>query len=284
MISAKTRLCAVIGDPVEHSLSPEIHNSAFTESGLDFAYVAFHVRKGDIERAVSGMRALGIRGLSVTIPHKVNIVPFLDHIDEVARNIGSINTVVNDEGYLVGYSTDGLGALRALQAEACDPAGRAVLLLGSGGAARAIAFSLATLTPPPAVTILGVEQDELLKLERDLRKRTSLLVSAALLSDDALKEASQSSSLIVNATPVGMTPHVDHTVIPSELIRPDHSVFDIVYTPFETRLLRETKTAGALAIPGIGMFVHQAAIQFELWTGKPAPLGVMTETVRKALS
>ncbi len=284
MISAKTSVCAVIGDPVEHSLSPQIHNAAFRAGDLDFTYVAFHVRKGDIESAIRGMRALGIRGLSVTIPHKVDVVPHLDDVDEIARNIGSINTVVNNDGHLSGCSTDGPGALRALQAGACDLAGQTVLLLGSGGAARAIAFSLATISPPPQLTILGVEPDELSSLEQDLSDRTPLSVVALPYSVQALGEASENSGLIINATPVGMTPNVDSSPFPGELIRAEHTVFDIVYTPFETKLLKDAKAAGARAIPGIGMFVQQAAIQFELWTGHPAPLDVMTGTVTEALS
>ena len=284
MISAETRVCAVIGDPVDHSLSPQIHNAAFQASGLDFTYVAFHVRKGDIESAIRGMRALGIRGLSVTIPHKVDIVPHLDDIDEIARNVGSINTVVNNDGHLRGCSTDGPGALRALEAGSCDFVGQNVLLLGSGGAARAIAFSLATISPPPQLTILGVEPDELSSLEQDLRDRTSLSVMALPYSGQTVSAASEKSGLIINATPVGMTPNVDNSPFPEELIRSEHTVFDIVYTPFETKLLRDAKAAGARAIPGIGMFVHQAAIQFELWTGQTAPLDVMAGTVTEALS
>jgi len=277
-------VCAVIGDPVEHSLSPQIHNAAFQASGLDFNYVAFHVRKGDIEPAIRGMRALGIRGLSVTIPHKVDIGPHLDEVDEIARNVGSINTVVNNDGHLSGCSTDGPGALRALEAGSCNLGGQTVLLLGSGGAARAIAFSLATISPSPQLTILGVEPDELSRLTQDLMDRTSLSVKALPYSGQAVREASEESRLIINATPVGMTPNVDHSPFPEELIRAEHTVFDIVYTPFETKLLRDAKVAGARAIPGIGMFVQQAAIQFELWTGQAAPLDVMTGTVTEALS
>lgn len=284
MISAKTRLCAVIGDPVEHSLSPQIHNAAFRETGLDFSYVAFHVSKGDTESAVRGMRAFGIRGLSVTIPHKVDIVPYLDSVDEIARNVGSINTVVNDEGHLTGFSTDGPGALRALRAGGFDPKGGRVLLLGSGGAARAIAFSLATISPSPELTILGVEVDELSDLEADLRERTPLSVVSIPYAEQTLRDASANSGLIINATPVGMTPNVNDSPLAAELITADHTVFDIVYTPFETKLLRDAKVVGARAIPGIGMFVQQAAIQFELWTGQPAPLSVMTKTVTEALA
>jgi shikimate dehydrogenase len=283
MISAKTTLCAVIGDPVKHSLSPQIHNAAFREANLDLAYVAFHVKKGDLERAIGGVRSLGLRGLSVTIPHKVDILPYLDAIDQVAANIGSVNTVVNRNGHLTGYSTDGPGALRALEAGGCEVAGKNTLLLGSGGAARAIAFSLASVDPLPEVTILGIELEELAELEKDLSERTSLSTKVQPWSEENLVRACSSCNLIINATPIGMTPEINKSPVPRELLNENHAVFDIVYNPFETELLKDTKHAGARAIPGIGMFVQQAAIQFELWTGKTAPLPLMTETVTNAL-
>ncbi|OHB75120.1 MAG: shikimate dehydrogenase [Planctomycetes bacterium RBG_16_64_10] len=282
-ISASSGLCAVIGDPVRHSLSPQIHNAAFQARGLDLVYVALPVKKGDARRALDGVRALGIRGLSVTIPHKVDVVPWLDEVDEVGANIGSINTVVNRAGRLLGYSTDGPGALRALEANRVDPRGRDLLILGTGGAARAIAFTLATLDPPPRLEILGVVPAEMDQLGADLRAKTSISVTTRLLADAILPDALARAEVIVQATPVGMTPQVDASLIPAHLIRPDHVVFDVVYTPLQTKLLKEARAAGARTVPGLGMFVHQAAIQFELWTGQPAPLSVMTATVRQAL-
>lgn len=282
-ISASTRLCAVIGDPVGHSMSPQIHNAAFQAVGLDLVYVAFHVKKGDVRRAMDGVRALGVRGLSVTIPHKLDIIACLDEVDPVARNIGSVNTVVHRQGQLLGSSTDGPGALRALAAEGVDPSGRRVLLLGSGGAARAIAFTLGTLDPAPQLEILGVVPAELETLAADLRNKTPLAVTTRPLDERALAEALAAAEVIIHATPIGMTPKTDASIIPADQIRPTHVVFDVVYTPLETRLLRDAKAAGAKAVPGIGMFVQQAAIQFEMWTGRDAPIDVMTQTVREAL-
>jgi shikimate dehydrogenase len=220
----------------------------------------------------------------VTIPHKVDVIPHLDAVDEVARGVGSVNTIVNEAGRLSGCSTDGPGALRALAAEGVDPAGRRILMLGSGGAARALSFTLATLDPIPALRILGIERDELDRLAADLKAGTGLPVTAGALDAAHLAPAMEEAEIVVHATPVGMTPRVDATVIPRELIRPDQVVFDVVYTPLETRLLREARAAGARAVPGLGMFVHQAAIQFELWTGREAPVEVMENTVREALA
>jgi len=246
-------------------------------------YVAFHVKKGDVGRSLEGVRSLGIRGLSVTIPHKVDVIPYLDEIDELSRHIGSINTVVNEGDRLVGYSTDGPGAMRALSAEGAETSGRNVLLLGSGGAARAVAFSLATSQPLRQLTILGIEEDELERLGSDLAEQTQVRPSTLRLSSENLRDAMVDSDVVIQATPIGMTPDVDETLVPAHLIKNGQVVFDIVYTPLETRLIKEAKVAGALTVAGLGMFVHQAAIQFEMWTGQDAPIELMADTVRSAL-
>ena len=282
-ISAKTQICAVIGDPVGHSLSPQIHNAAFAALGLDFVYVAFPVARGQAGEAARAARALGLRGLSVTIPHKVDIIAHLDELDAAAQRTGSVNTVVSRGGKLFGCSTDGPGALRALAAASANPAGRRVLLLGTGGAARALAFAAAALDPAPELRILGVERDEMERLARDLRAQTKLRLEAEPLGDETLERGMAWAEIVIHATPVGMTPKVDATLIPHRLIRPDQVIFDVVYTPLETRLLREARAAGARTVAGVGMFVQQAAIQFELWTGRDAPVDVMTETVIRAL-
>jgi shikimate dehydrogenase len=283
-ISARTQVCAVIGDPVEHSLSPHLHNAAFRACGLDFVYVGFRVKRGEARRALDAVRTLGIRGLSVTIPHKVDVIPHLDAVDPVARSIGSVNTIVNDGGRLTGFSTDGPGALRALAAAGVEPAGRQILLLGSGGAARALAFTLAALRPPPRLRILGIDEQEVKKLAADLAAQAPLPLASGALDAATLERELGEAELVIHATPVGMSPRADATVVPARLIRPHHVIFDIVYTPLETRLLREAREAGARVVPGLGMFIHQAAIQWERWTGRPAPLDVMTRTVTETLT
>jgi shikimate dehydrogenase len=282
-ISAKTQVCAVIGDPVGHSLSPQIHNAAFRALGLDFTYVALNVKRGAAGEAVRAVRALGLRGLSVTIPHKMDVIAHLDAVEEVAQHIGSVNTIVNEDGCLRGSSTDGPGALRALAADGVDPSGRRILMLGSGGAARALAFTLAALDPRPELRILGIDARELDTLAGDLRQRTELPLHADALSEATLAAGMEEAEIVIHATPVGMTPKTDASLVPPGLIRPDQVMFDVVYTPLQTRLLRDATNAGARTVPGLGMFVHQAAIQFELWTGAPAPVEVMTKTVLAAL-
>jgi len=285
-ISAGSRVCAVIGDPVAHSLSPQIHNAAFDAAGIDMVYTAFHVCKGDLQRALNGVRSLGIRGLSVTIPHKVDIIPFLDEVDADALSTGSVNTVVNSSGILIGFSTDGPGAVRALEGASVDPAGKSVLMLGSGGAARAIAFSLRSLEPLPGLQILGIDEPETAALASDLnrgiRKETAA-VRWNRLDRGNLEAAMHESEIVIHTSPVGMSPNTGESLVPAEFFRPGQVVFDVVYTPRETRLLREAREAGAVAVSGLDMFINQAGIQFEIWTGSPAPVGVMTEAVKKAL-
>jgi shikimate dehydrogenase len=282
-ITPHTKLCAVIGNPVEHSLSPAIHNRAFAELGLDFVYLAFRVE--DVRAALRGMRALeNFRGLSVTIPHKVSILEFLDEIEDVDRQIGSVNTVVNDNGKLVGSGTDGPGARKALRDAGVEAGGRNVLILGSGGAARAIAFNLANDDPPSSLTILGIVEDELEKLAGDLREKTGVHVTSSLLTEESLARHLGDSTVLIHATPIGMHPKVDASLVPPRLLHKDLSVMDIVYNPFQTQLLRDAQAKGLKVIPGIEMFVNQAMIQFEKWTGQAAPRDVMREVVQDHLT
>lgn len=273
-IDAKTRLCAIIGNPVEHSLSPAIHNAAFQHLGLNYVYVAFRVE--DLEAAMRGVRALsGIRGLSVTIPHKVSVLPFLDRIDPTARNIGAVNTIVSDGGLLTGYNTDASGALAALRGSGKPVDGARALVLGSGGAARAIAFALCMEAKVATLTILAVIDQERETLVRDLREKTGAIVTDFPLTPETLTRHIPEAQMMVHCTPVGMSPHIGKTCVPGHLLKPHLTVMDIVYNPSETRLLADATQAGCTTVRGIEMFLHQAVGQFELWTQQPAPAGVM---------
>jgi shikimate dehydrogenase len=272
--NVQTKLCGLLGNPVEHSLSPAIHNAAFNKLGLNFVYLAFKVE--DLEGAMRGLRALGnLRGFSVTIPHKVAVMPYLDEVDTTARHIGSVNTIVVDGRKLKGYNTDASGAIRALEQAGVTLRGKEVLLLGSGGAARAIAFALGAGTGIAGLTILGIDEKERSHLVEGLRARTKLTVKTGPLTDAALTTALKPADLLLHCTPVGMHPQVEETCVPKALLDPHVTVMDIVYNPRETRLLREAKAAGCQVIPGLDMFLHQAIGQFELWTGQPAPADVM---------
>jgi shikimate dehydrogenase len=273
-IDTQTKLCGVIGNPVHHSLSPAIHNAAFRKMGLNFAYLAFPVEV--IGDAMKGLRALGnCRGFSVTIPHKLAAMPFLDEVDQTAQHIGAVNTIVVENGKLIGYNTDASGALRALREGGAALSGQRVLMLGSGGAARAIAFALAGDAQIAGLTILGVDEEERRRLVQDLRSRTSVVVEDGPIQDDSLRSWIPHCRTVIHCTPVGMSPHVEETCVPAAMWRSDLTVMDIVYNPRRTRLLKEARAAGCRTIQGIEMFLCQAILQFELWTNQTAPADVM---------
>jgi shikimate dehydrogenase len=282
-IDTATKLCAVIGNPVGHSLSPALHNAAFKAAGLNYVYVAFRVE--NVGACMAGMRALeGFRGMSVTIPHKLAIMEHLDRIDPMAVKVGSVNTVTNEDGVLVGSTTDGPGTLRAFEEAGVSLAGKRVLFLGSGGAVRAVAFAMADRAGTAGITILGRTPSRVDALAGDLQTKTEARIAAAYLPD-ALKEAVESHDVIVQGTPMGMYPRaVDETPIPPGLLEPRHVVFDMVYRPLKTRFLREAETVGCTTIPGTEMLVNQAVLQFETWTGVPAPRDVMRNALLGALA
>lgn len=281
-VSPATRLCAVIGNPVGHSLSPALHNAAFNALGLDFVYVAFRVE--DLKSAIAGMRALeNFRGLSVTIPHKIEIIQYLDDVAEVDRCIGSVNTVINEAGRLYGCGTDGPGALKALLDAGVNPAGKSILVLGAGGAARAIAFTLARFAILDRLIILDINEPVMKTLGEDLRAGTSATVETGNLDADSVASWVPRADIIINCTPIGMHPHADATLVPAELFNKGQVVFDVVYNPLETRLLRDAASRECRVISGVEMFINQAALQFELFTGESAPLEVMRQVVMERL-
>lgn len=273
-IDASTKFCGVIGNPVGHSLSPAIHNAAFRTLGLNFVYLAWQVDA--IGDAVRGLRALGnFRGASVTIPHKVAAMQLLDHVEPTARRIGAINTVVADKGELTGYNTDATGALRALREGGIELRGRHIVVLGSGGAARAIAFALAAESGADKLTLLGIEASERTALAQDIRPVAPLEVEDSNLDEPKLRQVLPGAHVLIHCTPVGMSPKVETTCVPASLLHEGLAVMDIVYNPRETQLLKDAKRVGCKTIPGLEMFLNQAVTQFELWTNQPAPVAVM---------
>lgn len=273
-IDTKTQFCGVLGKPVGHSLSPAIHNAAFRALGLNFVYLAWQV--DTIGDAVKGLRALGnFRGASVTIPHKVAAMQFLDHVEPTAKRIGAINTIVADKGELSGYNTDATGALRALREGGIELKGRRIVVLGSGGAARAIAVALAADSGAENLTLLGIEDSERTRLAQDIRSVGVATVEDSHLDEAALRRVLPDSHVLIHCTPVGMSPKSDSTCVPASLLHSGLVVMDIVYNPRETQLLKDAKFAGCKTIPGLEMFLNQAVTQFELWTNQAAPVAVM---------
>jgi shikimate dehydrogenase len=282
-IGARTQICAILGHPVGHSLSPAMHNAAFEALGLDYVYVAHDVQPENLPSAIAGIRALGYRGLSITIPHKVTAMPLVDQVHEVAARIGCINTIVNEGGRLHGYNSDGLGALGALKRADAAPAGKRVVVIGSGGAARAITMTAVLESPPRQLTILGIVPTELEQLASDLRSCSGVEVAVGALEPAALASALSQAELLLQTTPLGMAPHHDRTPVPASLLHRDLVVFDAVYTPRRTRLLCDALAVGARIVPGLEMFLGQAMTQFELFTGHDPPEAIMRNVVEANL-
>ncbi|OIO28868.1 MAG: shikimate dehydrogenase [Candidatus Hydrogenedentes bacterium CG1_02_42_14] len=248
---AYTKLYGVIGSPVRHSLSPKIHNELFMRYSVNAVYVAFEVT--DLEKVICGVRELGIAGLSVTIPHKVEIKKFIDYEDELAAQIGAVNTIVNMNGRLKGYNTDVTGAMKALR-EKTDIKGKRVLILGAGGVARAIGFGINAEGGTPVIANRTESKGRALAME----------LKCEYVSPQAAFETKP--EILINATSIGMNPDSNASPVPKEKVR-DMIVFDTVYNPLETRLLADAKSNGCKIVTGLRMFVHQARLQFELWTG-----------------
>ncbi|MBN2239359.1 MAG: shikimate dehydrogenase [Dehalococcoidales bacterium] len=282
-ISGSTKICGIIGDPVEHTMSPSMHNAAFNELGLDYVYVAFRVKPDDLSKAVNGMRALGIVGLNVTIPHKINIIPLLDRLDPLAEKIGAVNTVVNESGVLAGYNTDATGFLRAITERGISPVGMNVAVLGAGGASRAISLVLAENKADITILNRTSGMDRAVILAASVSGTAGTRVEALELNENNLEEVLKKADIVVNTTSVGMTPDTGKSPVPPGLLRSGLVVYDIVYNPVRTRLLRDAEAAGAVIIGGIDMLVWQGAMAFEKWTGKEPPLDLMKKEAMKYL-
>lgn len=280
-VSGRTSLVGLIGDPVAHSVSPAMQNAAFRALGLDFIYVPFRVKKGDLAHAVNAVRAFNLRGINVTIPHKVDIIPLLDEITPLAREIGSINAVVNDEGKLKGYNTDAEGFVYSLLQHEIEPEGKTVIMLGAGGAARSIAFALASRGAN--LVILNRTPANAAKCAADVSSATGQNVEVLTLDMKNLSDVMERGDILVNTTSVGMHPAKNDSLVDSKQIRPHLVVVDVVYNPPKTRLLIEAEKAGARTINGLEMLVRQGALAFEKWTGKEAPLAVMRKEAAQAV-
>ncbi len=267
-INSETLLFSVIGDPVAHSMSPVMHNRAFAETGYNGVYVALNVK--DIKGAMTGIRALGIRGASITIPHKIGIMKYLDEVDETAIKIGAVNTIQSNRGILKGFNSDWTGAMSALE-EKTAIAGKEILVIGAGGAARAIGFGI--VSKGGRLTIANRTHQKGEKLAADLGGN---FISVA-------EHTKSQWDILINTTPVGMAPNTNVMPVKSAWLEKDMVVMDIVYNPLNTGLLKKARKKGCTIIDGVSMFVFQGAWQFELWTGQKAPLDVMNETVRNAL-
>jgi len=283
-ISGTTKVCAIIGDPVEHSLSPSIQNAAFQHLDLDYVYVAFTVRKENLENAILGARILNLHGLNITMPHKIDVIRYLDQLDVTARDVKSVNTILNKDGRLIGYSTDGAGALNALRYNKVSPIDKKIVILGAGGASRAVSFTL--VRSAKGLVIINRTLERAQNLVNDLYKfvGNSANIKARRLDEDSLAEELKEADVLINATPLGMHTREMETPVHSRFLHSSMVVFDMVYgfSP-ETRLLKEAREVGAKTVDGIAMLIHSAAASFEIFTGKSAPIEVMKEAAMEEL-
>lgn len=280
-LSSDTKLYAVIGEPIEHSLSPIMQNAAFQRLSLNSVYLAFRVKPQDLGSAVAGMKSLGVSGFNVTIPHKVSVIKYLNKVEGLAVDIGAVNTVADENGTLTGYNTDGAGALAALREEGVKLEGVKVVVLGAGGAAKALVFSIAPLAAN--LVILNRTGSKAEALVASLAEKFRSNIEGGSLTEDALRGALADADVLINATSIGMYPKVDETPVKSKFLRHGMIVFDIVYNPLRTRLLKEAEAAGARVIGGVRMLVYQGASAFELWTGRKPPIDAMCEAVEREL-
>ncbi len=277
-IKGSTNIVGLIGHPVEHSFSPPMHNAAFKALNMDYAYVAFDVNPLNLKSAIEGARSLNIKGFNVTIPHKIEVMQYLDELDEVAELIGAVNTI--DFKNMKGYNTDGIGAIKAIE-EVSSVKDKNVVVAGAGGASRAISFYLAKYGAG-SITILNRNVDKSKRLAGDV-------LASGLISDvnaDSISEISSrlnDADILVNTTPLGMHPNVEGSVATSEDMHDDLVVFDAVYNPHETLLLKEAIKAGAKPVYGIKMLLYQGAESFRIWTGRQPPIDVMEDALKQYL-
>lgn len=274
-----TNVFGVIGCPVGHSMSPAIHNHAFRSLNIEAFYHAFHVEKGELENAIIGIKALGIKGCNVTIPHKEAVIPLLDEIESTAKAIGAVNTVVNENGKLIGYNTDGKGFISSLKPYLTASLEESrILMIGAGGAARAIYFSLAA----EGAREIDLCNRTVSKAERLIEECPAQTRSRALSLQAAEKELNN-YDIIVQTTSIGMHPHVEEKPLNLENIKSSAIVTDIIYNPIKTAFLKEAEEKGCTILDGTGMFVHQAALAFEHWTGHFPDVSEMHDIVMKKL-
>ena len=267
-ISGKTKTYGILGNPVSHSLSPVMHNAAFAATGIDAAYLPFPAP--DISTAVTGIRALGVQGASVTIPHKEQVMGLLDSIDSVAVKIGAVNTIVRKDDTLLGFNTDWLGAVSALE-EKISLAGRKVVILGAGGSARAIGF--------------GMQERgaDFVLVSRTESRGRALAEELGCIWISLSETKKISGDILINATSVGMQPEIENSPVPESVLSQFQVVMDIVYAPLKTRLLREAEAAGCVIINGLEMLLYQGVAQFEMWTRQDAPVDIMRQALLGAL-
>jgi shikimate dehydrogenase len=281
MITGKTNVFGIIGDPVEHSLSPGMHNAAFKELDLDNIYVPFQVKAENLGDAILGAQSLGIKGFNVTIPHKTEVINYLDYLDIAAGLIGAVNTIEFGKNGAVGHNTDGIGAVKAIE-DVTPVKNKKVIILGAGGASRAIAFQL-LLNGVDNLIIANRTVEKASELKTDLVEKLDHEVRVSGLDENLIQEL-KDTDILINTTPVGMYPNVDQKpVVNAGMMHHDLVVNDIVYNPLKTGLLKEADKAGAKSISGIKMLIYQGVEAFKIWTGIEPPVEIFQNALMTEL-
>jgi shikimate dehydrogenase len=280
-IKGSTRLIGILGNPVTHSLSPAMHNALFTQMGLDLAYVPLRVETEDLGTAIQALRALQFRGANVTLPHKQNVIPLLDEISELSKLIGAVNTIVNDNGRLLGTTTDPLGFREGFMATGLSFKGKSIAILGNGGSARTIAFTLAVMEDVGQIALVARNGEKSQQLAQEISAKTGKNLVCFSMSDYTAEAGA--FQIVVNTTPIGMYPDIDVSPLPDDALLPSQIIYDIIYTPERTKLLHAAQRRKLNVVGGLGMLVHQGAASFKLWTGMEPDIKLMYRTVRKSL-
>ena len=283
MVTSKTKVICIIGNPIEHSMSPTMHNAIIQKLGIDLVYLPFKVIPKELSNAINGIRALNIKGANVTIPHKISVMKYLDQIDSIARNIGAVNTIKNEGGKLTGRNTDGEGFIESIRESGYDLKNKKIVLFGAGGAARACAFYLAKYAGE--LTIVNRSNPNMNNLISKLKAEYKIQINGInrSKSEDIKKEISK-SDMLVNATSVGMFPNVNESIVKSSWLYPNLFVVDVIYSPIRTKLLQEASSIGCKILSGIEMLVNQGAIAFEWWTGIAPDKKLMKQIVLNKLN
>jgi len=277
--SGRTKVCAIIGDPVARSLSPPIHNAAFQLLGMDFLYVPFRVRASDLRTAIDGIRSLGIVGANVTMPHKPRVLQLLDTVDRIALEIGAVNTIAWNHGRLRGYNTDGQAALTILLRLGGPPSGRRAIILGAGGAARAIAYYISKIVE--SLVVFNRTRAKGSRLARDITRWGGITSRSYTPSRANLRREVGRADLLINTLPVDVFPRFGRILNREHLVGRNTLVFDVNYTA-KSDFLAEAELAGAKVADGLDMLIGQAALSFKLWTGRDAPIDVMRQAAIEA--
>lgn len=280
-VSAHTKVFCVIGYPIEHSMSPIMHNAAIRELNLSYIYLAFNIYPSNLKLAVNGIKAFDIKGINVTIPFKQEIMIYLDEIDPVAQKIGAVNTIKNDEGYLNGKNTDAEGAMKAIFDAGYTVSGNNILLLGAGGAARALTYTIAENAN--RMVIANRDKKRAGKLANEIKKYFGINIEGKENSNRVLKEESKKADILINATPIGMYPNINKSPIPAEFLHKDLLVFDIVYNPIKTKLIKEATEKGCNTLGGLDLLVNQGALAFEWWTNRKPNIELMKNKIVEVL-